>query len=128
MTDRERQGDSTDDSVSLSRRQALGAVGVAEFAGLSTAFAGTTAGASSHRSEVNVIENPNFISDAHGNGPPFDYNTLLFDPGPETIPLDELVAADDTFGNELFRGLSDSRRLVTKPPEDYDREAGYDET
>jgi len=112
----------------MTRRQALAAAGVASFAGISGATVGGSTGASSHRQEINVIQNPNFINDAHGNGPPFDYNTLLFDPGPESIPLNELVGADDTFGNDLFRGLSDSRRLVTKPPEGYDRDAGYDET
>jgi hypothetical protein len=128
MTDRERQHGDAEQSITLSRRQTLGAVGIAGFAGLSGAVASASADASSHRSEVSVIGNPNFINDAHGNGPPFDYNTMLFDPGPESIPLNELVAADDTFGNDLFRGLPDSRRLVNKPPEGYDREAGYDES
>jgi len=114
--------------LNMTRRQALSAAGAASFAGISGAISSVSAGTSNHVSEVNVIRNPNFINDAQGNGPPFNYNTLLFDPGPESLPLDEITADDDTFENELFRSLTDSRRLVTKPPEGYDREAGYDES
>jgi hypothetical protein len=128
MTGEQSGGESMGGRVNITRRQALGAAGIASFAGISGAIASASTSSSSHVRDLNVIANPNFISDAHGNGPPFDYNTLLFDPGPESIPLNEITAADDVFDNDLFRGLSDSRRLVTKPPEGYDREAGYGET
>ena len=118
----------TDGSLDISRRQALSAVGIAGFAGLSSVTSGVVGGTTNHQAGISVIGNPAFVTDARGNQPPFNYNTLVFDPGPESIPLDEAVAGDDVFDNDLFRGLNDSRRLVTKPPEGYDPESGYDDS
>lgn len=113
-------------SLDISRRRALGALGVAGFAGISSVTTNVVGSTSNHEAEISAIANPKFVTNAQGNGPPFDYNTFVFDPGPESIPLDEAVAGDDVFQNELFKGLNDSRRLVTKPPEGYDPETGYD--
>lgn len=115
------------EALNISRRHALSALGVAGFAGISSITTNVAGGTSNHEAEISVIANPNFVADAYGNDPPFNYNTLVFDPGPESIPLNEAIAGADVFDNQLFRGLNDSRRLVTKPPEGYDPEAGYDE-
>lgn len=120
------QSDS-DESTNMSRRRALGALGIAGFAGISNVAASAAARSTSHQAGVSAIGNPNFVTDARGNAPPFNYNTLVFDPGPESIPLNEAVSEDDVFNNELFRGLNDSRRLVTKPPEGYEPDDGYGE-
>ena len=110
----------------MTRRQTICAVGAVSAAGLAGCSAERAIGQQASAS-VNVIPNGNFITDATGGGPPFDSDTLLFDPGPESIPLDEIMSGDDTFGNQLARPLTDSRRLLTRPPADYDPAAGYSE-
>ena len=110
----------------------MGAIGAAGFAGLAAASTsvsadhandGTTATGS-----VSVIPNPNFITNARGEAPPFDDDTLLFDPGPVSIPLDEIMDADDEYDSELFQSLNDGKQQLVRPPEGYDRAAGYEES
>lgn len=118
----------------MSRRRALGLVGAASFAGL----ANVPASADEHEgggdsgtqatAAINVLPNPLFITNARGEDPPFDDDTLLFDPGPVSIPLNGIVEADDEYDSELGRSLNDGKHQVVRPPEGYDREAGYDES
>lgn len=98
----------------------IGAVSAVGVAGCSGRGLGQEANA-----EISAIPNRNFITNARGDAPPFDSDTLLFDPGPESIPLNEIMSADSEFANQLARPLTDSRRLVTRPPEGYDRNSGY---
>lgn len=127
MSDLPDERDSAGDTpTGVSRRRALTVLGAAGVAGLAGCGSQQAAGQEA-AAEINVIQNPNFISDAAGNGPGFDDDTVLFDPGPESIPLNEIIGGNDTFDNILSRPLTDSRRLLTRPPEGYDRDEGYDE-
>jgi len=77
--------------------------------------------------ELNVLPNPNFITNARNEAPPFDDDTPLFHPGPASVPLNEILADDDEYDAEPFESLNDGRHQIVEPPEDYDREAGYDD-
>jgi len=108
-------------------------LGTASFAGLSSASASANAGnggsdGSQATADINVLPNPNFITNAHGEAPPFDDDTPLFDPGPVSVPLNEILGDDEEYDAELFRSLNDGKHQVVKPPEGYDREAGYDDS
>jgi hypothetical protein len=108
----------------ISRRRTLAAMGAASIAGLagcSEAISGQSTATVDH-----LAVRP-FVTDVEGAAPPFDADTRVFDPGPESIPLDVVVDGND-FGNGVGGALRDSRRLVTKPPEGYDREVGYEDT
>jgi hypothetical protein len=116
----------------LSRRQTLGVIGAAGFGGLAAFSPVTRADHNSEdevasTGEVSVIPNPNFITNARGEAPPFDDDTLLFDPGPVSIPLDEIMADDTEYDAMLFRSLNDSKRQVVRPPAGYSRENGYEQ-
>jgi len=144
--------DSTDEpysDASLSRRGTLAALGVVGFAGLSETAAakgngegnggngssgegsdgsGNGENGKKATADVGVLPNPNFITDAAGGVPPFDDDTTLFDPGPVSVPLNEIIEESEEYDSELFRSLNDSRHLVVRPPEGYDRETGYDDS
>lgn len=118
--------------ASFSRRGALAAVGAAGFAGLAnTASAQDDGNGNGNRSEatadISVLENPNFIADAAGGAPPFDDDTPLFDPGPVSVPLNEILESDAEYDAELFASLNDGKHQIVKPPEGYDRDSGYDD-
>jgi hypothetical protein len=117
----------------VSRRQALGVLGAAGFAGLSGAPAAADPGGNGSgngtqaTADINVLPNPNFITNARGEAPPFDDDTLLFDPGPVSIPLNEIIEDDEEYDSELFESLNDGKHQVVRPPEGYDRGEGYGE-
>ena len=133
----------TDSDTNVSRRRTLGLMGAAGFAGLANVPAsvygkkdngngnggdgseGGNGNGTQATAEISVLPNPNFITDAGGGAPPFDDGTLLFDPGPVSVPLDEIIAESEEYDSELFRSLNDSRHLVVRPPEEYDRDEGY---
>ena len=126
--------ESTDYELTVSRRQALTTIGMLGTAGLSattvTANEGNGQGNGSSgpevAGEISVLKNPAFVTNARGTGVP-EGDELVFDTGPVSIPLNRFVEADDEYDNELSNSLNDSRQLVVKPPEGYDREAGYDD-
>jgi len=120
VVERSPLNDITGDGPSgVTRRRFLAAVGAAGAAGL----AGCAAAQQSTQ-EINAIEVPAFISDAEGNPPPYDDDTMVFDPGPISIPLDQIMSGND-YDNDPAPVLNDSRQLITKPPADYDGE--YDD-
>lgn len=135
----EREGDGSTD---LSRRAALSVVGAAGLLSLNSMSA---AAVSEHGEDGQgdqdgfmIIKNPMFLVDKDGeplgedHRPETERDTLLFDPGPEGPPLEELVelgveSYDEEVEGEtveldstLFRSLMDSRRLATKPPNGWD--------
>jgi len=137
----------TDDTTNVSRRRTLGLIGSAGFAGLANVPAGAYAkngkgggngnggngndngnGGTQATADINVLPNPNFITNPQGAAPPFDDDTLLFDPGPVSVPLNEIIDGSEEYDSELFRSLNDSRHLVVRPPEGYDRDDGYDDS
>jgi hypothetical protein len=120
----------------MPRRGALRFLGVAGFAGVSSATAsakgadgngGGNGNGPDASAEINVLTNPNFITDAAGETAPFAPATELFDPGPVSIPLDEIIEGSDEYDSTLGRPLNDGKHQVVRPPEGYDRDAGYDE-
>jgi len=119
---------SNSDSKDFSRRGALATISGLGVAALSATTVEARDGGGSRptsTAEISVVENPNFITNATGERLPKD-DELVFDTGPVSIPLDRLVAVDDGYDNVLFESLNDSRQLVVKPPEGYDRESDYD--
>ncbi|MFT4880435.1 MAG: hypothetical protein ACI9HI_000431 [Salinirussus sp.] len=115
----------------MSRRRALGLLGTASFAGLSSVPASAKNGngnGNGATADINVLPNPNFITNARDETPPFDDDTPLFDPGPVSVPLNEILEGSEEYDAELFRSLNDGKHQVVKPPEGYDREAGYDDS
>lgn len=120
------------DEPVVSRRRALAGAGVAGFAGLSAVSSVVTADHDESGTEItgsaSVIPNPNFVTNARGEAPPFDDDTLVFDPGPVSIPLDRILDRDEEFDSTLFHSLNDGRRQVVQPPEGYSRENGYDQS
>lgn len=115
----------------MSRRRALGLVGTASFAGIASVpasanegnGAGGGGGGNDNRTEatadINVLENPNFITNANDEAPPFDDDTPLFDPGPVSIPLDEIIKESEEYDSTLGRPLNDGKHQVVQPPEEY---------
>lgn len=79
----------------------------------------------SSTADINHLQNGAFTVDANGNAPPFNGDTIVFDPGPFSVPLGTL-ADDNQFGNGFRGPLSDSITSVTLPPQGYDRSEGYD--
>lgn len=77
--------------------------------------------------KVTQLTNTKFITNAQGDGLP-EGDELVFDTAPASIPLNEILDEDDEYDSQLFKSLNDSRQLVVKPPEGYDRESGYDES
>jgi len=134
MTDQSQPWDGrTDSRTSVSRRRTLGLLGAASFAGLanvpaSAAGEGRGGGGTQATADISVLPNPDFITNARGEAPPFDDDTPLFDPGPVSIPLNEILEEDEEYDAELFPSLNDGKHQVVRPPENYDREAGYDDT
>ena len=128
----EREGEQTDSEQTVSRRRALAGAGVAGFAGLSAVSSVVTADHDQRDPEtsgaVSVIPNPNFITNARDEAPPFDDDTPLFDPGPVSIPLDRILGRDGEYDSSLFRSLNDGKQQVVRPPSDYSRENGYDQS
>lgn len=130
------QGGRADDhpngEAAVSRRRALAGVGVAGFAGLSTVSSVVTADHGEQGTEttgsVSVIPNPGFITNARGEAPPFDDDTPLFDPVPVSIPLDRILDGDEEYDSTLFRSLNDGKQQVVRPPSDYSRGDGYDQS
>ena len=116
----------------ISRRRALAGAGVAGFAGLSAVSSVVTAdhdgGDTETTGSVSVIPNPNFITNARGEAPPFDDETPLFDPGPVSIPLDRILDRDGEYDSNLFRSLNDGKQQVVRPPSGYSRDAGYEQS
>lgn len=140
MNGEKRTGAETDGPMAaMSRRGALGFLGVAGFAGLSSATAGAKngngangnggdgGGGNGASAEISVLPNPNFITNAAGEAAPFDADAELFDPGPVSIPLDEIIEGDEEYESTLGRPLNDGRHQVVRPPAGYDRETGYDD-
>jgi hypothetical protein len=131
------EAESDGPTAALSRRGALGFLGVAGFAGLSSATAtakngngnggngsgtnGNGRGGNGASAEINVLPNPNFITNAAGEAPPFDPEAELFDPAPVSIPLDEIIAGSEEYDSTLGRPLNDGRHQVVRPPAGYDR-------
>lgn len=119
------------DEFQISRRRALAGAGMAGFAGLSAVSSIVSADHDTDGGElsgsVTAIPNPNFITNARGEAPPFDDDTLLFDPGPVSIPLDRILAGDEEYDSTLFPSLNDGKQQVVRPPDGYDRDAGYDQ-
>jgi hypothetical protein len=72
-----------------------------------------------------VLPNPNFITNAADEAPPFDPDAELYDPGPVSIPLNEIIAESDEYDASLGRPLNDGKHQVVRPPAGYDRDAGY---
>jgi len=117
-----------DEQLHTSRRRVLSTMGTLGAAGLSATTVSARADPSgpSVTGEVGVLPNPKFVTNARGTGVP-EGDDLVFDTGPVSVPLNRFVEADDEYENELFESLNDSRQLVVKPPEGYDRQSGYDE-
>jgi len=123
----------------LSRRRALALLGTASFAGVSSVPASANGGngqgnggngqgnGDQATADINVLSNPNFITNARDEAPPFDDDTALFDPGPVSVPLKEIIDGSEEYDSELFRSLNDGKHQIVEPPEGYDREAGYDD-
>jgi hypothetical protein len=113
----------------MSRRQVLGVLGAAGFAGLANTPAAADPGGNGNgaqaTADINVLPNPNFITNARDEAPPFDDDTVLFDPGPVSIPLNEILEANEEYDTELFRSLNDGKHQIVRPPKGYDRDAGY---
>ncbi|TKX39899.1 hypothetical protein [Halorubrum sp. CGM4_25_10-8A] len=140
MNGEKRMGAETDGPMTaMSRRGALGFLGVAGFAGLSSTTAsakqrkgngnggnGNGGGGNGASAEINVLPNPNFITNAAGEVPPFDPDVELFDPAPVSIPLDEIIEGSEEYDSTLGRSLNDGKHQVVRPPAGYDREEGYD--
>jgi len=120
-------------SDDVSRRRALGLLGAAGFAGLASTPAAADPGGNGNgdgdeaTAEIGVLPNPNFITNARDEAPPFPEDTVLFDPGPVSVPLNEILAGDEEYDAALFPSLNDGKHQVVRPPEGYDREAGYDD-
>ena len=119
----------------MSRRRALGLLGTASFAGLSSVPASAKNGNGNGKgkrtqamADINVLKNPNFITNAPGGAPPFDDGTPLFDPGPVSIPLNEIIEGSEEYDSVLSPSLNDGKHQIVKPPEGYDREAGYEDS
>ena len=121
------------DVASFSRRGTLAALGAAGFAGLANTASAQGGGngngnGTEATAEVSVLENPNFITDPQDGTPPFDDDTPLFDPGPVSVPLNEIIEESEEYDAELFRSLNDGKHQIVKPPEGYDRSDGYDDS
>lgn len=101
---------------------ALGAAGVS-----ATTVQAVSPNDSAVSGDIEVIRNPKFITNAQGDGLP-QGDDLVFDTAPVSIPLNEIIDEDDEYDSQLFNSLNDSRQLVVKPPEGYDRESGYSES
>jgi len=140
MNDEKRpRGPDEDPLGAVSRRGALGFLGVAGFAGLSTATASANdgsgdgggsdgngnGGGTQASADIDVLPNPNFITNAAGEAAPFDDDAELFDPGPVSIPLDEIIEGSEEYDSALGRPLNDGKHQVVRPPAGYDRDAGY---
>jgi hypothetical protein len=123
-----------------SRRAALGFLGTAGFAGLSSAAASANkgkgnggnggngeAGDAENKAHINVLTNPNFITNAADDAAPFGDDTELYDPGPVSVPLNEIIAENEEYDAILNRPLNDGKHQIVEPPEGYDRDDGYDE-
>jgi hypothetical protein len=114
----------------MTRRRALAALGTASFAGLSSAPASANSRNGGNNgqqatADINVLKNPNFVTNARGEAPPFDADEPLFDPGPVSVPLNEILEGSEEYDSELFRSLNDGKHQAVRPPEGYDREEGY---
>lgn len=111
-----------DQSGSVSRRSALlaaGAMGSVALAGCTGDVQGQSMG------EINPIPNRAFVTDGNGNDPPFDDGTILYDPGPISVPLDR-VFAENGFSASPQGPITDSQMMIVRPPADYNPDAGYD--
>ncbi len=108
----------------VSRREALIAAGTAGAVSVA-GCAGRAVGEST--SDISEIPLRAFVTDGDGNDPPFDDETVVYDPGPVSVPLDR-VFSDNEFGTGPQGPITDSRMMVTRPPEGYDPDAGYDES
>ena len=88
----------------MSRRRAFKLFGAASFAGLASTAGGPTNGnGKGAKAAINVLPNPNFITNARGETPPFDDDEPLFDPGPMSIPLNEIIGDADDYEQDLDR-------------------------
>jgi hypothetical protein len=109
-------------------------MGIAGFAGLaSTSAAANPSGngngtGSKANAEINVLKNPNFITNAQDEAPPFDDDTELFDPVPVSIPLNEILGDSEEYDVDLFRSLNDGKHQIVRPPEGYNRDKGYNDS
>lgn len=107
---------------SLSRRSMLitaGSMGAVALAGCADSARGQSMG------EINPLPVRAFVTDGNGDAPPFDEETVLYDPGPISVPLNR-VFAENNFGASSQGPVTDSRMMIVKPPADYDPNAGYD--
>lgn len=117
----------------VSRRQALGLLSAVGFAGLASTPAAANPGGNGNgngtqaTATISVLPNPNFITNAQDGAPPFDDDTVLFDPGPVSIPLNEIIGDNEEYDAELFSSLNDGKHQIVRPPEGYDRDEGYDD-
>jgi hypothetical protein len=121
----------------LTRRGALVTMGALGAAGVSVPTVGADPGKGKGNGnqggnkgasgDIEVVRNPKFITNAQGERLP-QGEEPVFDPAPASIPLNRIVDADEVYDATLFESLNDSRQLVVKPPENYDREAGYEES
>ena len=117
--------------TNMSRRRALTLLGATGFAGLASVPAAANPGGNGNgtqaTADISVLPNPKFITNARGGKPPFDDDTILFDPGPVSIPLNEIIADNTEYDSELFESLNDGKHQVVQPPAGYNREDGYDD-
>jgi len=85
------------DLTDVSRRRAFKLFGAASFAELASTAGGPTNGnGKGAKAAINVLPNPNFITNAWGETP-------LFDPGPMSIPLNEIIGDADDYEQDLDR-------------------------
>jgi len=120
-------------TTEVTRRSTLSAMAATGFLGLASTNVSANNGngggnGTGATADINVLPNPNFITNAQGEEPPFDDDTVLFDPGPVSIPLNEILDEDGEYDAELFRSLNDGKHQIVKPPEGYDREDVYDKS
>ncbi|MFC7187221.1 hypothetical protein [Halorubrum yunnanense] len=137
MDGEKRPRDGNEDAFGrTSRRAALGFIGAAGFAGLASTTASANNGngqsggnggenGTQATADINVLENPNFITNAADEVPPFNDGTEIYDPGPVSIPLNEIIEENEEYDSALGRPLNDGKHQVVRPPEDYDRDDGY---
>ncbi len=115
-------GTSANSRGRLSRRETLTALSVVGAAGLARCAGVASSQSTTDISEISLRA---FVTGARGDEPPFDDDTMVFDPGPESVPLNR-VYAENAFDTSPTGPITDSRRLVTRPSEGCDRDAGYD--